>query len=62
MNVFYLACFVLYLIFILSFRVILDRASTEVDDIFASLDFTVLDSTAVSHNNNQFLSEIKNDW
>ncbi|PNF43005.1 Enhancer of polycomb-like protein 1 [Cryptotermes secundus] len=43
-------------------RVILDRASTEVDDIFAALDFTVLDSTAVSHNNNQFLSEIKNDW
>jgi hypothetical protein len=53
---------VLYLIFILPFRVILDRASTEMDDIFAALDFTVLDSTAVSCNNNQFLSEVKNDW
>jgi len=46
----------------LHFRVILDRASTEIDDIFASLDFTVLDSEGVSRNNNQFLSEIKNNW
>ncbi|XP_021926420.1 enhancer of polycomb homolog 1 isoform X2 [Zootermopsis nevadensis] len=43
-------------------RVILDRASTEADDIFAYLDFTVHDSGTVSRNNNQFLSEIKNDW
>jgi hypothetical protein len=53
---------VLYLIFVLPFRVILDRANTEMDDIFAALDFTVLDSASVSLNNNQFLSEIKNDW
>ncbi|KAJ4439799.1 hypothetical protein ANN_07927 [Periplaneta americana] len=43
-------------------RVILDRASTEIDDVFANLDFTVLDSVSSSRNNNQFLSEIKNDW
>jgi hypothetical protein len=54
---------VLCFIFVLPFRVILDRGSTEMDDIFAALDFTVFDSAAVSHNNNnQFLSEIKNDW
>jgi hypothetical protein len=54
--------FFVILISILPFRVILDRASTEMDDIFAALDFTVLDSAAVSHNNNQFLPEIKSDW
>jgi hypothetical protein len=54
--------YVIYSVIVLPSRVILDRASTEVDDIFASLDFTVLDSGSVSCNNNQFLSEIKNDW
>nr|CAD7569199.1 unnamed protein product [Timema californicum] len=42
-------------------RVILDRASTPMDDIFSSLDFTVLDSAA-ENRNNQFISEIRRDW
>ncbi|CAG2054506.1 unnamed protein product, partial [Timema podura] len=41
-------------------RVILDRASTPMDDIFSSLDFTVLDSAA-ENKNNQFISEIRRD-